>query len=116
MYNKAKKYLLQYTKQKDVSTKKNWSDEDVISIMYQFLNDESFKSIGNNINHWIDIKDGQPTSGQKCWVLIKGKDVYLSSYGKYGIFDRKPTFINMIGRGWKISNVEKWSPLIIPSI
>lgn len=116
MYQKAKKYLLKYSKQKAISTKRNWSDEDVISIMYEFVNDEIIKLTENNIYNWINIKNGQPTSGQNCWVVNDKGDLYLAKYGRYQLFSNNLIFVNMLEKKWAIKNVKRWTPLIAPHI
>ena len=69
-----------------------------------------------NIINWINIKEEQPFNGQKCWVVNKNKDMYLATYCRQSLFTKKLSFNNMLGKGWTISNIIKWQPLISPSI
>jgi len=86
----------EYRLQKSV----RWDSEDAIDDVIYFIQNEF-------INEWCLTSDEMPTIGQRCWCVNDKNDLYLCIYSKFSVFRKKPTFNNMLGKGWEVQSVVK---------
>jgi hypothetical protein len=95
----------EYRLEKFVRWNSNDEKEDVIHFVRKVF-----------IKEWIKCSDKMPPIGQICWCLDKENNLYLCTYSKWSIFRKKPTFNNILGKGWEVQNIVKWQPLITPKL
>jgi len=68
--------------------------------------------------NWIYTADNTPPFGSRCWCIDIHGDIYLCEYTfTKSIFssEKHRFFRNLIGHGWEVKDVKKWSYLTLPT-
>lgn len=88
-----------------------WDSEDVENDVINFVRNEF-------VPKWHLLVDKKPHRGQKVWCMDLDGNYYFAQYVPfYNIWANRIKgyyFQNLMGRGWSIKDVVKWTPVKFP--